>query len=507
MINVAQILLNAAKKNGDNIAVKDVNRQITYSELLNSAYELACNINTCTPGTNKLILIITSRTIESFIAIWGVVCSGNYYVCIDNKTPEKRYKYIISQIKPDLIILADEKLRMKVSSDIKILTAKYSKNTYSISNMRKNIKGLNVIDEDPLYMVFTSGSTGNPKAIIKSQRSLISFVEEFVSEFNLEENVHEIFGNQASFDFDVSAKDIYISAYISATVCIIPNNCFLIPAKLIDYLSDNKVSILIWAASAIKYIYRFRCLDKVQPQSLKKVFFSGESMPVECISYWRKYLPHTMFVNMYAPSEITGNCLYHVVTDDVYNGILPLDRVFSNVDVMVLNECYDEIKDSEKGELYIRGAFLAKGYYKENELTNKRFIQNPKHNLYPDIVYKTGDYMYKIGNYLYFAGREDNQIKHMGHRIELEEIEMNCLKCGVSTDICILYDNEKEKIILLTDDVKVTYENVVNKLKDAIPKYMIPGKVVLIDALPYNTRGKIDRNRALMLYKEIKNNV
>lgn len=144
------------------------------------------------------------------------------------------------------------------------------------------------------------------------------------------------------------------------------------------------------------------------------------------------------------------------------------------------------------------------------KLRNKissEFIQNPKHNLYPDIVYKTGDYMYKIGNYLYFAGRNDNQIKHMGHRIELEEIEMNCLKRGVATDICVLYDNEQEKIILLTNDAKVTYENVVNKLKDAIPKYMIPGKVVLIDALPYNARGKIDRNRALTIYKEIKNNV
>jgi amino acid adenylation domain-containing protein len=509
VISTGEILLNAVEKKGSEIAIRDSERSLSYQELLDRAFALSQKINHALEGKNNRILIVSEKSIDSLVAIWGVVCSGNCYAAVDTKTPETRFHKIIDTINPNLILYTNQEQTKIENTDIpSIVLVDEEIRHITVEFVRKVFKEKHIIDSDPLYMVFTSGSTGEPKAIVKSHRSVLTFVQAFVMTFNLEETEHETFGNQASFDFDVSAKDIFISAYIGATLCIIPSNCFLIPERLTDFLCKNEVTILIWAASAVKYVRRFDCFKMAKPENLKlkKVFFSGEIMPGECISYWKKSLPKATFVNLYAPSEVTGNCLYHIAHEEtIDDGILPLDDTFPNVDVIIIKDNGDLAHDREKGQIYVRGSFLAQGYWGDMKKTKTCFIQNPLHNDFPDPVYKTGDYVLKKGKKLYFTGRIDNQIKHMGHRIELEEIEANCYTAMKCSSFCAIYDYPKEKIIIMTDEKNITYMELVSKLKPIVPKYMIPHELLVVDELPHNDRGKIDRTKAKKKYEVMKN--
>jgi amino acid adenylation domain-containing protein len=506
VISAGEILLNAVEKKENEIAVRDSERSLSYKELLDRAFALSQKINRILGGKNNRVLIISKKSIDSVLAIWGVVCSGNCYVAVDCKTPETRLHKIVDTIEPKLILYTDQDQTKLESTGIPYIVLEDETVRHVDSQfVRKTLKEKHIIDADPLYMVFTSGSTGEPKAIVKSHRSVLTFAQAFVMTFDLDETGHEIFGNQASFDFDVSAKDIYISAFIGATLCIIPGNCFLVPGRLADFLRKNEVTILIWAASAVKYVRRFDCFKRVKPESIRKVFFSGESMPGECISYWKKSLPKAVFVNLYAPSEVTGNCLYHIADEEAVEGILPLDSKFPNIDVMVIKDNGELANDGEKGQIYVRGSFVAQGYLGDQKKTKTCFIQNPLNNDFTDPVYKTGDYVLKKGKELYFIGRIDNQIKHMGHRIELEEIESYCYAATNCSSFCAIYDFDREKIIIMTDEKNITYKELVSKLKLVVPKYMIPHELLVVDELPHNDRGKIDRAKTKKIYEVMKN--
>lgn len=502
MINAAELLLASGKNKKDSVAASDLDNKITYGELLDSAYELALKINSCISKKNNPILIITSRNIESIIAIWGTVCSGNFYVCVDSKTPASRIQDILDYIEPKAVVIADSKFNHDLKNNRKCLSAEKSSTKYDFETIHQYIENLNITESDPLYMVFTSGSTGTPKAVIKSNRSIIAFAESFTKEFKINGQNSLVFGNQASFDFDVSAKDIFISVFLSSEIFIIPNSAFLVPQKLSKVLKEHNVSMLIWAASAIKYVQRFDCFKNCFPEKIERVFFSGECMTGECISYWKKYLPDACYVNLYAPSEVTGNCLYYVAKESSYSGILPLETCFSNSKVLIINEEGKEIENGEKGEILVGGAFLSIGYYKRPDSTADRFIQNPHHNDYSDVFFKTGDFVVKEGNYLYFSGRVDNQIKHMGHRIELEEIECHCQKVGIEAETCAIYDEENEKIVLYVDNRDITYEELISKLRQVAPKYMLPHEVFYIEKIPHTQRGKLARNELKIIYKE-----
>ncbi len=502
MTNVFDLLVNSEKEYGNRVAIRDEEDVFTYSELLKKSLLIAVNIQAFLKHSNNLIFVVTTKSARSLLAIWGVIASGNYYACIDEKISPNRAKYLIDKMKPALIIDSSKEGLFEASTDLvqRVSLDDCLRNDRNVLNMVLP----KMISTDPLYMVFTSGSTGYPKAIVKNHQSILSFAESFVAEFKLSDSDKEVFGNQASYDYDVSAKDIFLSVYLGGTLCVIPNKYFIAPAKLAQYIFDNGITILIWAASAVKFIEKFNCFGKCVPSSIKHVFFSGEPMPVKCMEYWSRVLPEADFYNLYAPSEVTGNCLYYKYSGMETTSYLPLEKTFRNSEVLFLTDSGEIAKNGQKGEAYVRGTFLAQGYYQDPKQTKERFIQNPLHNLFPDIVYKTGDYFTINGDKYLFSGRVDNQIKHMGHRIELEEIEAAILRYLGNADFCVVYDAESENIILLIQDKEMDFKSLLVGLKSFLPKYMLPYKAIAIDRIPLNARGKVDRAEAYKQYMHIK---
>ena len=361
-----------------------------------------------------------------------------------------------------------------------------------------------MIDTDPLYCNFTSGSTGTPKGVLVAHRSVIEFIDQFTEIFDITEA--DVIGNQAPFDFDVSVKDIYSAMKMGATLVVIPKAYFMFPNSVVDMLDENHVTTLIWAVSALCLLNRLHGLKHKVPADINKILFSGEAMPIRQLHAWQSYYPDAMFVNLYGPTEITCNCTYHIL-DRTYgeDEKLPIGIPFPNERVFLLDEENHLIEPGsigKTGELCVAGTTLALGYYRNAAATVKAFVANPLQTDYPETIYRTGDLAsYGEDGLLYFAGRKDFQIKHMGHRIELEEIEHALAVIPEIEGAACFYDREKNKVVACyigIDDKKY----LITAMKKKVPDYMVPNVFCKVDMLPLNKNGKTDKKLLEAQYRE-----
>ena len=495
MKNVLAYLEDSAKKYPEKTALVDEKHSLNYTEFIESAKKIGSKIIDITGNqTKKPIVVYIDRCIESIEAFMGIVYSGNFYVPIDNALPEQRKKLIIDTLNPIMIICSKQGQMdfLKYRRNILLQDLKDS----CINEVQLDKVQCGQIDTDPLYAIFTSGYTGVPKVVLVGHRSVIDLIDNFAEIFGF---THEnVWGNQAPFDFDVSVKDIYSTIKAGGTMYIIPKRLFSMPLKLVEYLNENKINTAIWAASALVMIANFKTFDKILPQYLKQIMFSGEAMPNKVLNYWRSYLKDLQYVNLYGPTEITCNCTYYIVDREFTNEeSLPIGKKFNNTDIILLDsERKQEVPRGETGELCVRGSSLALGYYNNRKKTAEAFIQNPLNNDYPELIYCTGDLVkYNERGELLFLSRRDFQIKHMGHRIELGEIEVAVNAMDFIESAVCIYDEKNEKIVLFYQAKQVCRKEIVERLQTVLPKYMWPNKFVRYEKLPLNKNNKIDRTK------------
>ena len=351
------------------------------------------------------------------------------------------------------------------------------------------------IDTDILYVLFTSGSTGNPKGVVLSHKAVISYISWFTETFNI--NPETILGNQTPFYFSMSVSDIFSTIYSGATMCIIPKMYFSFPIKLIQYLNENKVNTIYWVPSAYGIVANLGIFENIKPEYLKKALFAGEVMPMKILNLWRKNLPDVQYANLFGPTETTDICTYYIVDRKFRNNeSLPIGKACNNCGVLIIKDDGKEAKKGEEGELCIRGSFLANGYYNNLEKTKEVFVQNPLNTIFPEIIYKTGDIVkYNKNNELIYISRKDFQIKHMGYRIELGEIEKAVYDIEYILLCACIYNVKTSHIVLYYQSNKVTIDEIFTKLKKKVPNYMMPNEVIKLDKMPINSNGKIDRKK------------
>ena len=357
------------------------------------------------------------------------------------------------------------------------------------------------LDTDPIYVVFTSGSTGVPKGVVACHRSVLDYIEQ-LSEV-LEFNEDTVFGNQTPLYFDACLKELYPTLKFGATTYLVPKSLFMFPIKLVEFLNEHKVNTVCWVVSALTMISAFGAFDKVKPEYLHTIAFGSEVFPIKQFNLWKSVLPNAKFTNLYGPTEGTGMCCYYKVNREfALDEAIPVGRPFKNTEIILLNDENKRAAEGEPGEICIRGTSLTMGYYNNPEKTAEAFVQNPLNTAYPELIYRTGD----IGKYneygeLVFVSRKDYQIKHMGHRIELGEIEVNVnMMPEIKLSGCI-YDNVKGKIVLYyVGDIEAG--ELTKALKDKLPRYMIPNYVKKLDEMPLTPNGKINRVFLKQKYQE-----
>ena len=442
--------------------------------------------------TGRPIPVFMEKSADAVAAFLGIITAGCFYVYLNPDLPDERIRRMLQVLDADTVIV-DEQLKKR------LVSVGFQGNLLGIEKAKAEPIHKNVLKEritgiqnkDYLYGIFTSGSTGIPKNVVVSHQAVLDFMEDFCQEFSV--GYHDILGNQAPLDFDVSVKDIYLSVITGAKLVLIPRRMFAEPALLLDYLCEKRVTVLIWAASALCIVSAMRGFEYRIPGLIRRVMFSGEVMPQKQLKIWRKALPKAEFINLYGPTEVTCNCTYYRVTGREPEHVpLPIGIPFAKRNVFLLNE-YDMpvMADGIPGEICVGGATLADGYYHNEAETSKRFVRSPVKSHVGMTIYRTGDLgFYDNRGNLCFIGRKDFQIKRMGHRIELQEIEHECSLMDGIWQACCIYDGRDITVFYVG---KAENRQVRSFLKERIPRYMLPGHFVNLQSMPLNKNGKIDR--------------
>lgn len=493
MTNILEYLERSAQLYPEKPALVDEQQSITFAQALENSRRVGSSLAlSLTKG--QPVAVYMEKSVENLCAFWGIVYAGGFYVSFNTQLPTSRLQQMQSVLQAPFVI-TDEEHRAALEEVFPphriLLYQDLVKSTVDralLAQIRQRH-----VDTAPLYANFTSGSTGVPKAVVVGHRSTLDFIDHFCPVFSITQK--DVIANQAPFDFDVSVKDIYSALATGATLVLVPRPLFSQPQQLLDFLCEHRATTLIWAVSALCLITTVHGLDYRTPETVNKVLFSGEVMPAKHLKIWMEHLPRAQFVNLYGPTEITCNCTYHIIDRErSYPDGIPMGQAFPNEDVFLLDGD-DQLVTSPNvvGEVCVRGSALALGYYRNPDQTAAAFPNNPLNPCYPERIYRTGDLArYSTLGELHFCGRKDFQIKHMGHRIELEEIERAVSNLPGVHRCCCVFHSEKHRLYAFYQG-ELTSKELRLQLLPTLPPYMIPNVFRQVDQFPLNKNGKIDR--------------
>lgn len=475
----------------DKVAFIDENDKLSFQQLYQIAQKIGSGLCKFISPRNPVI-VMSGRHILTPACFLGVVMSGCFYAPMDAAMPIPRLLQILKVIDASVMIVDREHLeiarKLGFTGEILVLEELIKSNIEEekLRQIRDEMSS-----DMPLYTIFTSGSTGVPKGVITSHYSLMCYIDAVSEVLEIDEN--DRMGNQSPLDYIAAIRDIYFPIKCGASTVIIPKNYFSMPTKLFEALDKYEVTTLCWSTSALMIPTKMGAFECGTPKYLRKICFSGSVMPGKTLKVWQEHLPEAVFVNQYGPTEATASCTYYRVTEKVdEDTILPIGKPYKQYRVLLLNEDHTKTPIGEIGEICILGPVLALGYYNSPERTKDVFIQNPLNHSYRELLYKTGDLgRIREDGQLEFHGRKDRQIKHLGHRVELGELEKAAQAIQGVEESCALYYKEKELLYLfytgMADKKEITIQ-----MRKNLPAFMVPRKIIKLDKIPCLPNGKID---------------
>lgn len=474
-------------------AVREGSVTLTYGELFERSRRIATDLLARGLGGGPVIVCM-EKCAEALAVFFGTLMSGGFYVPVDPSAPQGRAASLYDRLGGPLVVTGEKDLptvtslfpaaRVLDSSGMGALPA----DDAALARAARDVAGTDVA-----YVLFTSGSTGEPKGVAVSHAAILEFVSTFVEAFGLCRD--DVLASQAPLDFDVSVKDVYGSLAAGGCVALLPRRLFSAPARLVAEIEACGATVLVWAAAALCLVSGLRALGEADLSRLRLVMFSGEVMPAEHLRRWMGELPGATFVNLYGPTEVTCNCLYHVVDRGRdYPGGVPLGEPFPGRRVLLLGEGGLPVTlPGAVGELYVGGSAIARGYYADPERTRAAFVQNPLSDALPETLYRTGD-LARVGDdgELYFCGRADNQVKLQGHRIELEEVDAAFERQpGVERCRCAL--DERASRVCAFFEGEADPGELRRAVARLVPGPAVPAVIERVDAMPLLRNGKVDR--------------
>lgn len=457
-------------KFGDNKKFYQINNEyITYNVLLEKVLELSNNLK---KQGNAPIIIYGHKSVETVIAILSCVVAKRCYIPLDVHIPKERISEIIEESKASLLIKAED-LEL---SDIE---------NYTINEINKKYydkKDYFTNNNKIAYIIFTSGSTGKAKGVPITYDNLNSFIKWIINTKELKKINNITVLSEASFSFDLSVMDIYFSLYKNLSIVAVDKNTKKDLNKLLHIIKKEKINFLIMTPTFCKMLLLDKKFNSSNFSNIKYMFFCGESLEVEIVKKIKDRFSDLHILNAYGPTEATC-CISLIEIDNkmLNEKYLPVGKI---------NTCAVNI-EIDNDEIILKGESVFDRYlnvssensYKENNIN----------------CFKTGDVGYIKGDNLYCIGRKDNQIKYMGYRIELGDIENNLLKIeGINEAVVVAIYKENTNIVKLikafiTTNKSLTDDYIKKELAKFVPVYMIPKVIKISDKLPTTNNNKYDR--------------
>ncbi|ARU63056.1 hypothetical protein CBW65_20310 [Tumebacillus avium] len=469
-----------AARTPDAVAVVSEESHVTYSEMDTRANKLAHALAVRGVGPGQVVALCAERSVELVVGMLAVLKTGGAYVPVDPGYPAERIAYMIGDANP-AVLLTQKHLRDALpvdGADVICLDDIHE----AVDAWEANFVAANVTGDDPAYLIYTSGSTGQPKGVVIPHRAIVNHMLWMQQEFPL--TADDVVLQKTAFSFDASVWEFYAPLFAGATLVLARPGGQADPAYLVQAVQTYGVTTLQVVPSMLQLLLEEPNVEECV--TLKRLFCGGEALTKGLVQQFHARLSGQL-VNLYGPTEAAIDTTFWVCEPDDGPGDVPIGKPIANAEVYVLDAALHLVPVGVPGELYIGGAGLALGYFKQLEQTAQKFIPNP---FGAGRLYRTGDSVrWREDGALEFLGRLDDQVKLRGFRIELGEIEAVLRRHdGVQEAVVVVRDQRLAAYLTGAGDIGLHAY-----LKGNLPDYMVPSALVWLEHLPLTANGKVDR--------------
>ncbi len=480
-------------------------RHVTYSELARVADQMSHWLTQRGLRARGVLALFNGKSVEGYAAMLAALKIGAAYVNLDDQNPPPRLEKILTTCRPQLLV-SDHPLSPEVEACCRANGSPLARLPATPALDKLPAQRLPTVDRvtgcDPAYLMFTSGSTGTPKGVAISHASVLNFIRWARVEFSI--TPEDVLSGVNPVYFDNSVFDFYAALFSGAALAPLPRETVAAPPELVRRVGELGCTLWFSVPSLLIYLTTLRQLRPTSWPAMRCLVFGGEGYPKkELHKLYEMFHPRSRLVNVYGPTEGTCICsAYTLSTADFtdLHGLAPLGRLAGNFAYLVLRQDGSATPPGEAGELCLLGPQLALGYYNDAERTSASFVAPPAVAPLAERMYRTGDLVREDADgLLCFVGRADNQIKHLGYRIELEEVEAALQALPQVRQAVVVYqrrrDQHGEIIAFVSADEALDAQTIRRCLRAALPSYMIPGQIEFLAELPKNANGKLDRKR------------
>ncbi len=524
--NLISRFLKSVDRFPSHIALVVDGEGLTYLDLYRRASRIASAIIQHEQDPLPLVGVLAHRSVTAYASILGALATGKGYVPLNPKFPIERTRWMLLLSGVRVVVVGKEafaqlpELLSEVNRPLAIILPDVADAGGLVARFHQHrfVSSADLSDEDSFpferaaspaniaYLLFTSGSTGKPKGVPISQLNVCCYLRNVCERYDL--NEHDRFSQGFDLTFDLSVHDLFLSWEHGGCLFCLPEKSVLAPAA---FIRKHRLTVWFSVPSVIGIMAKLGVLQPNCFPFLKYSLFCGEPLPASYASLWQEAAPNSVVENLYGPTETTIAIAYYrwdrvTSPKECLNGIVPLGEIFAGQRFRIIDRDRNIVRTGDRGELCLSGSQVSRGYWKDPSKTEEQFIRLVGGE--PDRWYRTGD-LVKQGESgcLHYLGRIDHQAKIRGYRVELQEIEA-VLRRACATDEVVsvpwpLRDGNAAGVAAFISGVQaLDRDYVLAYCRRFLPDFMIPREIYVLDLMPLNGNGKVDRKRLINLLEE-----